>query len=149
MSIVLLLNVVLFFYQHSSIEKYLKLIIKTVLNVFLMQSWYPNADVNVSLNGVAWFLSVMTFLYFMFPFIAKVLRNISRKSMLFSIIVLVFLLQIVSCVFLIKPLGGTESRVYVWFNYCFPLFRLGDFIVGCGCLHDIKVDSLRCSAIRF
>ena len=37
---------------------------KIVLNVTLMQTWVPYSNINVSLNGVAWFLSVTMFLYF-------------------------------------------------------------------------------------
>ncbi len=33
------------------------------LNITLLQTWYPKSEVNVSLNGVSWFLSVMMFLF--------------------------------------------------------------------------------------
>ena len=26
---------------------------------------------------------------------------------------------------------GKNSNVYIWFMYCFPVFRLGDFFIGC------------------
>lgn len=26
---------------------------------------------------------------------------------------------------------GNDSPVYIWFMYCFPVFRLGDFFIGC------------------
>lgn len=40
--------------------------------------------------------------------------------------IIIIVLQIISCIpFLI--LFGKEREVYIWFMYCFPIFRLGDF----------------------
>ena len=39
-------------------------------------------------------------------------------------------LEIISCIPFIYFLGN-KSPVYVWFMYCFPVFRAGDFFVGC------------------
>lgn len=41
------------------------------LNIVLLQCWGPLSSINVSLNGVAWYLSTIMFLYFMFPYIKK------------------------------------------------------------------------------
>ncbi|MBQ7615289.1 MAG: acyltransferase [Butyrivibrio sp.] len=99
----------------------------TVLNILLIQCWYPSSDVNVSLNGVAWFLSAISFLYFMYPWLNRWLKNVSEKvKMLVPIAVLA--IQILACI-PVYILDG-ENSLYVWFMYCFPVFRLGDFIVG-------------------
>ncbi len=102
---------------------------KIFLNVTLLQSWYPNRDVSTSLNGVSWYLSVMMFLYFIFPYLrAFVQRTGIGRLCLISAAVL--LIEIVSCIPFIY-IFGNESPVYIWFMYCFPIFRMGDFFVGC------------------
>lgn len=57
-----------------------------ILQLFLLQSWYPDAGVNVSLNGVAWYLSTATFLYFMFPYIMMLIKKIYEKKFYYGYI---------------------------------------------------------------
>ena len=112
-----------------SFRSLFEIIGETALNIFLVQTWFPNGAVNVSLNGVAWYLSVTVFLYFMFPVILRFMKG-KKQSTLWIICVIVLLVQWLSCVPFICYLGS-NSLVYVWFMYCFPVFRLGDFFVGC------------------
>lgn len=100
-----------------------------VLNVTLLQTWVPDSKINVSLNGVAWYLSVALFLYFMFPRIKKI---IERNSIIRLCIIsgLILAAEISACILLIAVVG-CGSPVYIWFMYCFPVFRLGDFFIGC------------------
>lgn len=37
-------------------------------------------------------------------------------------------------------LGESNSQIYEWWMYCFPIFRLGDFFVGC-CLGAVCKDN--------
>ena len=113
----------------SSVRSLLEIAGEVILNVFLVQTWFPNGAVNVSLNGVAWYLSVTVFLYFMFPVILRFMKG-KKQSILWIICVVILLVQWASCVPFIYFLG-CNSLVYVWFMYCFPVFRLGDFFVGC------------------
>ena len=133
--------------------KFLIYIVGTIiLNVFLIQTWVPYQAINVSLNGVAWFLSVTMFLYFMFP---KILHFIKRKKMisLWVMSLSVLILQCVSCVPFIYFFGN-DSQVYIWFMYCFPIFRLGDFFVGCtlgkhyACSKKIKFSFIQMSLVE-
>ena len=110
------------------------------LNVTLTQTWFPDSQVNVSLNGVAWYLSVTLFLYFMFPCINKKLRTM-RNITLFATSITVLFLQWLLCIPYIKYVGG-GSHLYIWFMYCFPIFRLGDFWVGC-CLGKYYISTPR------
>lgn len=105
--------------------------IQVVLNVFLIQSWIPYSDVNTSINGVAWFFSTLLFLYFIFPYIKKWLNNQERRVIIL-IPVIAITLQYLLCAIAVF-FWGENSRTYVWFMYCFPIFRLGDYIVG-GCV---------------
>ena len=84
---------------------------------------------NVSLNGVAWFLSSAMFLYFMFPYIRRWMKKRTNTQLLISY--LLFLSgELLVCIVMTYILGS-ESPVYKWLTYCFPVFRLSDFFAGC------------------
>ena len=104
------------FYIIADVEKIgSKMVVDIVFNILLIQSWIPFSDVNTSLNGVTWFLSTMSFLYFIFPFIKKA---IEKKKTVFLIIcpVLIIIIQVVSCIpmlLLFKGGGQNVRMVYV------------------------------------
>lgn len=101
---------------------------KIVLNITLLQTWVPYSSINVSLNGVAWYLSVTMFLYFMFPVLLKAIKKLEiKKLILLDIFILI--IEILLCIPFIIILGE-NSPIYIWFMYCFPVFRLGDFWIG-------------------
>lgn len=104
------------------------LINNVLLNIVLLQTWFPDASVNVALNGAAWYLSVTAFLYFMFPFLLNKIRKLNNYLLAFICACVIFL-QIISCVPLLKYFGS-DSLIYTWYMYCFPIFRLGDFFIG-------------------
>ncbi|MBO6282552.1 MAG: acyltransferase [Pseudobutyrivibrio sp.] len=104
------------------------LIRNIILNIFLLQSWYPDSSVNVALNGVAWYLSVALFLYMLFPFILCWIKAKGKSTVVISASLFVVLQVLLSYVFVLK--AGVGVR-YTWFMYCFPVFRIGDFIAGC------------------
>lgn len=125
-------TIIIFFrgyYSFSNLDSIKELIYVLFLNITLLQSWIPDTLINTSLNGVAWYLSVSVFLYFMFPYIKKFIKY--KNNITLGIISIIWLLlEIVSCYLMIK-VYGVDSKVYNWFMYCFPLFRLGDFFMGC------------------
>lgn len=58
----------------------------------------------------------------------RIKRKTSKELCLTIIVILV--IEVLSCVPFIM-IFGKDSPVYVWFMYCFPVYRLGDFFVGC------------------
>lgn len=100
------------------------------LNVTLLQTWYPKNEVNVSLNGVSWFLSTMMFLYFMFPLLIKWIRKIESNLTLIAIPLIIVLVQIGS-IYAMACVFGYSSSICKWFSYFLPVLRLGDFAAGC------------------
>ena len=106
---------------------------KVLANVFLVQAWIPDSDYYFSFNGVAWYLTVALFLYFMFPFVLRVIRKYKNKNTAIAVIVFTLLLQIVLgyIAFLLQDPSVTDNRTDTWFIYIFPLSRLEDFILGC------------------
>ncbi len=127
------------------IEKVIPLLIKTLLNIFLLQTWVPSVAINVSLNGVAWFLSVMAFQYFCFPNIFCRLNGIcnTKKLAAISIMIWVFMLFISSC---FVNVYGIDGHFFRYFTKFCPLFRLGDFSIGCIWGRIIKLNETKTSS---
>ena len=99
------------------------------LNITLLQSWVPYSPMCVSLNGVAWFLSTLMFLYFLFPYLKRWMKNKSNKHLITMCVLLVFT-EILVCIPSVYMLG-MDDPVYIWLTYNFPVFRLSDFLAGC------------------
>lgn len=104
-------------------------------NVLLIQAWSP--DYAISLNGVAWYLSVCAFLYFMFPCILACLRSYRSRSTAFIACGVLFVIEFTaasSAMPLGKLIYGADTdfpKYTEWFGYISPVFRLLDFAVGC------------------
>lgn len=103
------------------------------LNIVLLQDYIPNTGVGFSWNGVAWYLSLCLFLYFSFPFILKQIRKIRSVLQAITVALLIYVLQ---CIvgFLLQyiciPINFVDN-FSKWVTYILPVFRLGDFTIGC------------------
>lgn len=121
----------------------------TGLNATLLQSWIPDCYINVSLNGVSWYLSAAVFLYFMFPYLKRFIdKKSTRYLTVTSVIILV--LEIAVCIpWLI--LSDTNNSAYIWFMYSFPVFRLGDFYIGCclGKCYTVKKSQGKATLLKY
>lgn len=113
---------------HLSKMDFLKLGLKAVLNVTLLQTWFPHNSINQSLNGVAWYLSVSAFLYFSFPWLEGRIKR-SNKKLLIQL--LTFFTVEISFTYVTLLVTSLESPVYIWPRYYFPVFRIGDYYAGC------------------
>lgn len=116
-----------------SLNKLIETIWHVILNLVLLQVWSPNQATYFSLNGVCWFLCVCLFLYLLFPLINKGIKGYkSVKSAYASIAVTVLLMALAAMV--VAKINVPESisnNFTKWFTYIFPVYRLGDFIIGC------------------
>jgi len=119
----------------GSAQGYLPELLRNIfLNIFLVQSWVPDCMINVSLNGVAWFLSTILFLYFCFPFIASWCKKRSRPGLITASAAAILLSYAICIPWM--SLVDKGDHAFIWFSYCFPVFRLVDFFCGC-CLAKI------------
>lgn len=112
------------------LENMVSLIAKTFLNVFLLQTWIPIIGINVSLNGVAWFLSVMAFQYFCFPAIAYRLEGCCNIKKLAAASVIIWIFMLLTALFC-ASFCEIDSKFFKYLTKFCPLFRLGDFSIGC------------------
>lgn len=102
---------------------------KLILHSTLLQTLVPKWTISISLNEPAWFFSATSFLYFGFPWIKRVVEQYSLGK-LCTICILILLAEVLACI-PIASIFGTRSEFYIWFMYCFPVFRAVDFFVGC------------------
>lgn len=123
--------------SNFAIKQFIFMCMEVFFNVTLLQTWIPSSTIYYSLNGVSWYLSVCLFLYAVFPLLLKQIKKLSsKKSFLF--IISIYMIQIVIGVvtqFIDIPIVYSDN-FSKWVIYIFPLFRLGDFAIGC-CLGNI------------
>lgn len=110
---------------------------KIAANVLLLQAWIPLNEYYFSYNGPAWYLSSVAFAYFMLPLVLRGVKRCRTRCATVLAVIVVWVCQAVTA-YLVE--GGysahvaDENRVRdfsTWFTYVFPVFRLGDFVVGC------------------
>lgn len=77
---------------------------------------------------MAWYLSAMLFLYATFPYIIRLLRKESGAKKCICYIATAYLLQL-AFAFLSQWIPFLNNAH--WSCYILPVFRLGDFFVGC------------------
>jgi peptidoglycan/LPS O-acetylase OafA/YrhL len=120
----LTLIVIAFYFSNMEIS-----IISLILNIFLLQSWFPPHH-PTSLNTPGWSMSVEAFFYFLFPFILSLSRRISPLKFLTCAIVFWMLTQ--SAITLFYYFGfykGIYSTSHEYIHY-FPLSHLCSFLIG-------------------
>lgn len=106
-------------------------------SALFLQSWVPDQEFAMNLNGVAWYLSDLLFLYMCFPLVLRgVKRYRSRGALLgliAAIVVLMFLFPVAAVALYekVKGPGAALTGFDMWIGYIFPLYRLGDFAAGC------------------
>lgn len=103
-----------------------EIILPLTSNLLLVQAWIPIRSFYFGFNGVAWYLSVTLFLYFVFPwFLKKIKTGWSMKKSI-VLIVAVIVVQILSAIGFEHLLPEQTN----WFTYIFPIYRAGDFFAG-------------------
>ncbi|MBR3108913.1 MAG: acyltransferase [Clostridia bacterium] len=119
-------------------------IFKLALTVPLLETWHPTEF--QALNSVDWYLSVTLFLYFVFPFLLHTIKKLMPgKNKVFIIVSFIYLIQILIGAFFNHFLHYFLPNVNIkWIVYCLPLYRLGDFTIGCliGYLFTTMPDSI-------
>lgn len=103
-----------------------------IVNILLLQSWFLEEEIYFSLNGVSWFLSVYAFMCIMFPIILCIVRKAVKSKKTFSIILFVYFLQVIAGIIsqYIQNNLLELGNFCKWFTYVFPVFRLGEFVIG-------------------
>ena len=102
-----------------NLKTIVKLFVKGVINLCLLQSWIGKSSIYFGYNGVAWFLSTMMFLYLAAPYLYRFFKT---KKCLISLCIMYLIMIVLGC------LIGKYNYEYT--TYIFPIIRLFDFTCG-------------------
>ena len=97
----------------------LLLFVKLLLNLFLIQEWFPLA--NASINGVSWYLSVSLFCYFLFPYLLHALEKIRNKKDVLLLLILLFEFQFILGLLVSTILTPNDSTGWFTNDYTYWL----------------------------
>jgi len=107
----------------------IKFIVKFIINLFLLQSFFPQRTVHYAFNSPSWSISTEAFFYLIFPFVIYWISGLNKK--LFSLLVLLIFLTIL----IIKIIPADWQHYIVYVN---PFMRSVDFLIGVGLFNVYK-----------
>ncbi len=138
-------SVIEFLSNHTQLGDYIGQGMRLVSCTFLVQTWVPILNYNFAFNSVSWFLATCAFMYLIFPwYMNKVREKNSLKSAVIRLCAAAMIQFLIA--YATRFLNWKEpyySQFVEWVTYTCPLFRLGDFIIGCELACIFKRDKLR------
>lgn len=109
-----------------------------LVDFLLIQSWLLSTEWAFSHNVVGWYLSTALLLYFAFPHILRWIKKHKGAGSALRSMLIITVAMVISAILAAKiydSAGAGISRFTVgfkqWFVHVFPLYRLGDFTIGC------------------
>ena len=133
-ALIQLLFVIVFFFDYfkTNPEGFGYFSFRVGINLALLQAWFPNLEqFTFFLNGPSWFLSVMVFAYFMFPYVVKLLKKLKTVRNGLIAAALLFAVSFIVTVAIGSKVGYLDSEFFIWFTMNSPIMRTTDFILGC------------------
>jgi peptidoglycan/LPS O-acetylase OafA/YrhL len=102
-------------------------LMKAVLNITLLQGFVPDQSIFYSYNGVSWSLSNEMFFYLLFPMLLVLARRaeIWRHWSAIASGMLILWITAAIPVFFVQ-----QGELAYWFFKIFPLYRIGEFMIG-------------------
>jgi peptidoglycan/LPS O-acetylase OafA/YrhL len=106
-----------------------------VPNLFLIQAWFPQFDINSSVNIPSWSLSCELFFYLCFPLLHRAVRAIPARALwpvAAGIVGLIWLLPTLANALPATPVDPWFQipSYKFWFLYLFPPTRTLEFLLG-------------------
>ncbi|GKW24712.1 acyltransferase [Pectobacterium polonicum] len=107
-------------------------------NLLLIQTWIPQGDNYIGGNVPSWFLSVIVFLYIIYPFLLKLVKKIPTESLWVSVIFCYATLiaangaiyTLLPTTPLIEGWPFEVGEIQWWLSYTFPPTRIFEFTIG-------------------
>lgn len=116
--------------------------LRIAADALLLTSWFPPQLGLTSHSGVAWYLSTALFLYACFGMIYRLLGRATPQKAC-GLMIGTYAAQVLFLCLLLCFTELTEKTI-CWASYEFPLFRLGDFFIGC-CLGKVFIEKEECA----
>lgn len=107
-----------------------EIVLSTVLALGMLQAWVPDYD--YWWNGAAWYFSVMTLTYFLFPSMLRFLQRL-RHGTLWLVILMSSLISLAPTIwFLLNDTPAPEAPGLSWMNFLkfFPPLWVPNFAAG-------------------
>lgn len=134
-------------------------IVKFIANATLLHAWFPKSEFYWSFNAVSWFMSVMLFLYYITPYVIRVVSIIgsSIKKAKYTIVLVIAiqvffstLVNVFSPVLKSVPLIISDNLV-LYLTYIWPIYRIGDYLIGCliGKIYILTKDRGNSNLVRY
>ncbi|MBN3200387.1 acyltransferase family protein [Pectobacterium brasiliense] len=107
-------------------------------NALLIQTWIPQGDIYIGGNVPSWFLSVIVFLYIVYPFLLKAIKKIPTESLWVSVLLCyAALIAVNGAIYMLLPtvplIEGWPfdvGEIQWWLSYTFPPTRIFEFTIG-------------------
>lgn len=103
----------------------IKLLIYSIPNLLLIQSWIPNLEYIYSFNGVTWFLSSLFFCWIITPNVIRYIQNKKNKTIKWDLFALIIFRGIYIIVF--RKYIGFDTFYFV---NIMPLYRMMEYLIG-------------------
>ncbi|WP_433889485.1 acyltransferase family protein [Streptomyces sp. CA-111067] len=108
---------------------------KAVPNFFLLHAWFPQFDVETSVNPVSWSLSVEALFYVTFPFWLRLVTRIRPQRLWWwaaGLAASLYVVPVIAWALPSKPglFFAPASSWQFWFVYVLPPVRCLDFVLG-------------------
>jgi len=112
-------------------SKFQSSVLDAIINILMLQSWYPSGIQIFSFNGVSWFISDIVFFSLVTPFILIVLRRSKITKSIPKLMFFSFILWGFAVLVTFKFKGQMTPYTFGWwFIYTSPYFRLFDYLIG-------------------
>jgi peptidoglycan/LPS O-acetylase OafA/YrhL len=98
-----------------------------VLELTMLQAWWPNQRVYFGGNGVSWSLSCEIFFYLLFPFVLAGLKRLNARGFW---IVTTMTLAVLAISPLVAIEAGVAQPTRYWLFFVFPPYQFGFFLIG-------------------
>ncbi len=98
-----------------------------VLELTLLQAWWPSQRVYFGGNGVSWSLSCEIFFYLAFPFVLAAVKRLRDRGF-WTVVIATTVVLVAAPVIAVE--SGVSEPVRYWLFFVFPLYQFGFFLIG-------------------
>ncbi len=106
-------------------------VIYSVLNVLMLQSYFPIGIQVFAFNGSSWFVADIVLFYLLTPFVIHLIHKYKIKENLKILFILQAVIFVLAVMIASDFTGKVEAYSFGWwFIYISPFFRVFDYLIG-------------------
>ncbi len=105
--------------------------VQGIINICLLQSYYPNQKEVFLFNGLSWFMADILFFYIVIPFVYRLITKLRIERNLATLIFSGLVIYCISFIISYQFKGNMEAYTFGWwYIYISPYFRVLDCLIG-------------------